>query len=341
MSASNSNLFSPSTSRKAPATPPKSNPKIKQRRTNFTSEISTTICNSPSFTSKDRGKIPVTPPNPNSNPLTLVDERLLHCRTDRNSDTAKKTQFPSDLIEEILLRLGVKSLLRFRCVSKQWFFLLSNQQFITRHLKIQTSKRTRQEFISLSLKRGLWKTVQFDVEYSFDLSDGTHVNGYIYWLINRQRRSCCGIVSFDLSTDKLREEESLSWMLSNKSNMYTGLHLSGESLCLVESPDEVTYDVWMMEENVVTHTKSWIKLFRVSSTDGNFNTPLNDPLNRDVMTPVCFTGNGKVLIYWYTRYEYALYDPSDQSVNKVAELGNPIFESWPVSPYVESLVSLG
>ncbi|GKV46225.1 hypothetical protein SLEP1_g53224 [Rubroshorea leprosula] len=131
-------------------------------------------------------------------------------------------------------------------------------------------------------------------------TEAKHLNGCIYWLISREGRSNCGIVSFDLSTDRLREEES------------------------------VIYDVWMMEENVMKLTKSWIKLFRVNSTDGNFNTPLNDPMNRDVMTAVCFTGNRKVLIYWHSRYEYALYDPDYQSVKKVAENGNPLVDSWPV-----------
>ncbi|GKV46226.1 hypothetical protein SLEP1_g53225 [Rubroshorea leprosula] len=432
------NPFSPSTSGKTPATPPNPNPKIKSRRTNFTSEISTTICNSPSFTPKRRKKNPVTNP--------------------------QQTQFPPDLIEVILLRLGVKSLLRFKCLSKQWFFLLSNQQFITRHLKIQTSICTHQEFIvqssndsdfaigtrnanadkilfllletnylqvqpsekiasflghcnglvsahlfcketdrssivvwnpstkeqrrfpipqcrqknferfgfgydsisddyklvvatsalsgrkldkvqCLSLKTGLWKTTQPDAGYLFDLSgaatESKHVNGRIYWLIDRERRPDCGIATFDLATDRMEEEESLSWILSNDFKIYAALELIGDSLCLVVSPDEVTYDMWMMEENLVTHAKFWTKLFRVQSTDGNFNAPLDDETNRDVMSPVCFTRNNKVLIFWHDRHEYALYDPNDQSVNKVAEFGNPIVRSWPVSPCVESLVTLG
>ncbi|GKV46213.1 hypothetical protein SLEP1_g53213 [Rubroshorea leprosula] len=173
-------------------------------------------------------------------------------------------------------------------------------------------------------------------------TDAKHFNGCIYWLISCEGRSNGGIVTLDLSTDILREEESVSWILStNESKAFIGLDLSGESLCLIVSDDEVIYDVWMMEENVVKSAKSWIKLFRVNSTDGNFNTPLIDPMNRDVMTAVCFTGNRKVLIYWHSRYEYALYDPDDQSVKKVAKIGNPLMDSWPVSPYVESLVSLG
>ncbi|KAK6930061.1 F-box domain [Dillenia turbinata] len=42
---------------------------------------------------------------------------------------------PEEIILEILYRLPVKSLLRFRSVSKRWLFLISNPDFIHSHLK--------------------------------------------------------------------------------------------------------------------------------------------------------------------------------------------------------------
>ncbi|KAL3325750.1 hypothetical protein AABB24_036796 [Solanum stoloniferum] len=44
------------------------------------------------------------------------------------------TILPQEIIFEILLRLPVKSLLKFRCVSKSWFFLLSNPVFSKTHV---------------------------------------------------------------------------------------------------------------------------------------------------------------------------------------------------------------
>ncbi|MED6207226.1 hypothetical protein PIB30_033820 [Stylosanthes scabra] len=46
---------------------------------------------------------------------------------------------PPELVREILLRLPVKSLVRFKCVSKQWLSLLSDSHFAESHFDLATN----------------------------------------------------------------------------------------------------------------------------------------------------------------------------------------------------------
>ncbi|KAG2694674.1 hypothetical protein I3760_08G155600 [Carya illinoinensis] len=62
-----------------------------------------------------------------------------------------KNNLPKDLIIEILLRLPVKSLVRFRCVSKQWFSLISDPRFAKVHFKRKSDDNQR-----LLLSTPLW-----------------------------------------------------------------------------------------------------------------------------------------------------------------------------------------
>lgn len=53
-------------------------------------------------------------------------------------DTRTGRTLPLDIIMEVLVRLPVKSLVRFSSVSKEWFSLISSPQFVKAHLKIQS-----------------------------------------------------------------------------------------------------------------------------------------------------------------------------------------------------------
>ena len=47
---------------------------------------------------------------------------------------------PNDIVEDILVRQSVKSLTRFRCVSKSWDSIITDPTFITRHLKLNLNQ---------------------------------------------------------------------------------------------------------------------------------------------------------------------------------------------------------
>ena len=64
----------------------------------------------------------------------------------------KKTPYlPSELIIQILLRLPVKFLLRFRCVCKSWFSLISDSHFAKSHFEVSSLTHThRNRIITIS-----------------------------------------------------------------------------------------------------------------------------------------------------------------------------------------------
>ncbi|GKV30076.1 hypothetical protein SLEP1_g38936 [Rubroshorea leprosula] len=350
---------------------------------------------------------------------------------------AVPVEFSQDLVEEILVMLPVSSLLRFKCVSKQWFLLLSNPKFIRRH-QLKTSVQTCQVFFegnrfppkfslgtlknkgdymnlfqlvettieapqsevywgflghcdgllclhfgsvetrrssivvwnpltreekriqvpescwskfeefgfgydsssddykvvvvtycssspikihSLGLNKFSWKTTQGSIQdfsnCSSELSS-VHVNGYLYWAIGFVRPGPKHIACFDLSRDIMTVVETLGGKSFEKSQME--LTILGGSLCLVESEDSVKFDA----------------IF----------TPLTwTAVDEDVIIPICYTKQGKVLIYATERQGLVLYNPNDGSFDKLAGSGASGYDNdrqitWiPVAPYVESLVS--
>ncbi|XP_058742008.1 F-box/kelch-repeat protein At3g06240-like [Vicia villosa] len=68
---------------------------------------------------------------------------------------------PFELIIEILLRLPVKPLLRFRCVSKSWLSLISSNTFATSHFEHAATHRR------FFIKRSALQPLSIDVDSSF------------------------------------------------------------------------------------------------------------------------------------------------------------------------------
>ena len=81
------------------------------------------------------------------------------------------TTLPQELIREILLRLPVKSLLRFKCVCKSFLSLISDPQFVISHYALAASPTHRlilrsHDFYAQSIAtESVFKTCSRDVVY--------------------------------------------------------------------------------------------------------------------------------------------------------------------------------
>ncbi|XP_045786418.1 F-box/kelch-repeat protein At3g23880-like [Trifolium pratense] len=87
-------------------------------------------------------------------------------RTEEKKKKKKTRQYlPHELIIQILLRLPVKSLTRFKCVCKSWFSLISDPHFANSHFQLSAATPTRR-ILLLSNKAPRLKTRSIDFEES-------------------------------------------------------------------------------------------------------------------------------------------------------------------------------
>ena len=63
-------------------------------------------------------------------------------RINRSNMSSSRSYVPQDLLEDILKRLPVKSILRFKCVNKSWFTLFHNPTFIAKHYSYSLSQNS-------------------------------------------------------------------------------------------------------------------------------------------------------------------------------------------------------
>ncbi|KAB1202210.1 hypothetical protein CJ030_MR8G001762 [Morella rubra] len=106
---------------------------------------------------------------------------------------------PEDLIVEILLRMRVKPLVRFRCVSKRWLSLISSGHFAKSHLKLASEQTQR---LLLSTDLGL-RTLDIDAPFG----DGDAVRELDFPFKQTGFRvnilaSCNGLVCMSVFDDK-------------------------------------------------------------------------------------------------------------------------------------------
>jgi F-box interacting protein len=116
-----------------------------------------------------------------------------------------KLDLPSDVTTDILCQLPVKTLLRFRCVSKRWCSQIDGPDFIKLHLSHSLATKSN---LSLVLRNWYLYSVEFD-----SLRTATEINPplNVIWGITDVFGSCNGLVAVCNS-----EEEIVLWNPSTR-----------------------------------------------------------------------------------------------------------------------------
>ncbi|KAF5474930.1 hypothetical protein F2P56_006782 [Juglans regia] len=113
--------------------------------------------------------------------------------------------FPSDVITDILCQLPVKTLLRFRCVSKHWHSQIDGPDFVQLHLGLSLATKSN---LSLILKKWYLYSTEFD-----SLHTATELNPplNIIWGLTEVFGSCNGLLALCNS-----EEDMALWNPSTR-----------------------------------------------------------------------------------------------------------------------------
>ncbi|XP_050272767.1 F-box/kelch-repeat protein At3g23880-like isoform X2 [Quercus robur] len=138
------------------------------------------------------------------------------CKARRQSFT-----IPNDLVEDILSRLPVKSLMRFKCVSKAWHTLISSRRFAKSHFQRASQNPSCMNVIVftdncvLSLGyEALFQTCVHGQPVDVDFQ------GFPLWgeeYVETNLASCNGLVCIELYNRRKRTSEYLVWNPSTKS----------------------------------------------------------------------------------------------------------------------------
>ncbi|GKV33792.1 hypothetical protein SLEP1_g42248 [Rubroshorea leprosula] len=171
---------------------------------------------------------------------------------------------------------------------------------------------------SMRLKTGLLNTGVQSVDYQFTISTYNRkamvVDNCLYWMVRKE-----------------------------VPGMLVCVGTSGRLSLFGKPFDNIHSDVWVMEENQVTKTKSWIKLFRIPKIG-----QLGDvDLVYLPVYPMAFTGSGQVLISECGKFGLGLFDLKDGSFKEIAIHSPyryclaPNFFHFGLTQYVQNLASLG
>ncbi|GFP90674.1 F-box/kelch-repeat protein at3g06240 [Phtheirospermum japonicum] len=171
---------------------------------------------------------------------------------------------PPEIITEILLRLPVKSLLRFKSVSKEWLSLISSSRFVKAHLKTSTknnsyihdklifgSKTLPMDLYSCSIQSiiegsdlDVYPTIDDNILFDQVGFDCPFVGAFdVIWLVG----SCNGLVCVNLSPNILILWNPATWKSKMLPDSGTDLDFEYYSITYAFGYDELHDDYKVVE----------------------------------------------------------------------------------------------
>ncbi|KAJ8450438.1 hypothetical protein Cgig2_002123 [Carnegiea gigantea] len=230
-------------------------------------------------------------------------------------------ELPMELVTEVLVRLPVKSLVRFRWVCKAWCSLISSPGFVSLHVAqhrddanapflvaIYVDRKTSFHIYSFTTRT--WRSV---VEYRENIIHEIHSDGFL--LVE-------GVMSF-LSTNFMeRSSHMVLFDVTNEVFRYIELPGVGFDAYAVVYHEKVGLldidcqqsccNLWVMEENWVP--ESWRKLYTI-----DLQTASHLPIM------VCFKETGELLVADFDMGgEVELYDIKSGEVKCIREGDNKL-----------------
>ncbi|KAK9283287.1 hypothetical protein L1049_011523 [Liquidambar formosana] len=244
---------------------------------------------------------------------------------------------PCETVLRILLRLPVKSLLRFKALRKAWRSFISDPQFSKSHLNLVKIQRygviglcqrphSPISLTSVDCEASNRQQVELKCPSKERLlphaeilgsCNGTTVNGALHWVVHEDHYYSV-IIYFDLAEVKFKEvprPDSTSW------GRKFDFAVLGGCICVVDNKGSHA-EVWVMGEYGVK--ESWTKLFVIRCQSLKYLIPLG------------FTKNGEFLME-INREKLVNYNFKRKREEFILSTTNGF--DFKMTTYLESLVS--
>ncbi|AES91690.1 putative F-box domain-containing protein [Medicago truncatula] len=242
---------------------------------------------------------------------------------------------PDELIVQILSRLPVKSLIRFKCVYAAYYYGFGYDQLTDDYLVVSFSYvlnfdddhvNSRLEFFSL--RDSMWKELEGTpfpyMLYPDEHRVGSLFSGAIHWLAFHNDLARDVIIAFDLMERRLLEMPFPDGF--GLESEYSHLWVFGQFLSLTGMDhDNSRVEIWVMKEYKV-HS-SWTKTLNLS-IDGI-----------PYFSPICSTKSGDI-IGTNGETELLKYNDKGQLLEHNSFWDGPCPIGSLVTMYTESLLSL-